>query len=60
MTASDLTAVRWIKSSYSGNNGSCVEVSAVADRLAARDSKNPAGPVLVVPVESFRSLVRGL
>jgi Domain of unknown function (DUF397) len=48
----------WKKSSYSGNNGTCVEVAHLADRLAARDSKNPAGPTLTFPHESFRRLLR--
>jgi hypothetical protein len=50
----------WKKSSFSGNNGTCVEVAHIADRLAARDSKNPAGPALTFPRESFRSLLREL
>jgi hypothetical protein len=57
--SADLCTTRWIKSSYSTNNGTCVELAILADRLAARDSKNPAGPVLTFPAESFRSLVRG-
>jgi hypothetical protein len=50
----------WKKSSYSGNNGTCVEVAHLADRLAARDSKNPAGPTLTFPRESFRDLLRAI
>lgn len=34
----------WRKSSYSGGNGQCVEVS---HHGAFRDSKNPSGSVLV-------------
>lgn len=52
--------VAWLKSSYSGNNGTCVEVAHLADRLAARDSKNPAGPTLAFPRESFRDLLRAI
>ena len=37
----------WRKSSFSGDSGDCVEVR--RDLAAIRDSKNPAGPVLVVP-----------
>ncbi|WP_411970800.1 DUF397 domain-containing protein [Micromonospora peucetia] len=43
-----MTTAVWRKSSRSGNQGNCVEV---ADNLphviAVRDSKDPAGPVLV-------------
>jgi hypothetical protein len=35
---------RWRKSSYTGNQGNCVEVAHTKD--AVRDSKNPNGPVL--------------
>jgi hypothetical protein len=48
----------WKKSTYSANNGDCVEVAHLADRLAARDSKNPTGPTLTFPLESFRDLLR--
>jgi hypothetical protein len=39
--------IEWSKSSYSGNDGSCVEVADLdsGDR-AVRDSKDPAGPML--------------
>jgi len=37
----------WRKSSFSGTGGNCVEVR--QDLAAIRDSKNPAGPALVVP-----------
>lgn len=36
----------WRKSSYSGNNGACVEVAATSAGVAARDSKDPHGPIL--------------
>ena len=39
-----LTPELWRKSSYSGGNGQCVEVS---DLGSVRDSKNATGPVLV-------------
>jgi hypothetical protein len=38
--------VRWTKSSYSVDNGNCVEVAAVPDTVQVRDSKNADGPVL--------------
>lgn len=36
----------WRKSSYSGNNGACVEVAFFPGAVAARDSKDPDGAVL--------------
>ncbi|GAB3157894.1 hypothetical protein GCM10027290_59930 [Micromonospora sonneratiae] len=36
----------WRKSTYSGDQGACVEVAPVADTIAVRDSKDPSGPVL--------------
>lgn len=47
---------RWVTSSYSNNGGQCVEVAAnlAVSRgvVPVRDSKNPAGPVVAVPVRS--------
>ncbi|WP_432157826.1 DUF397 domain-containing protein [Streptomyces sp. bgisy153] len=39
----------WTKSSYSGNQGDCVEVAlgAVPAALPVRDSKRPTGPAVV-------------
>ncbi|WP_214412777.1 DUF397 domain-containing protein [Sphaerisporangium fuscum] len=44
----NLTNARWVKSSYSGNNGGdCVELASLTGNdVAIRDSKRPAGPVL--------------
>lgn len=47
----------WFKSSRSGNNGSCVEVAFVSDGVAARDSKDPAGPVLRVAPGAWRAFL---
>lgn len=40
----------WTKSTYSGNQGDCVEVAhgAIASAMPVRDSKRPAGPALVL------------
>lgn len=46
---------RWIKSSYSGNNGTCVEVANVTDGVAVRDSKDTDKPHFAVPKSSWRS-----
>lgn len=51
-----LVAANWRKSSFSGGeeNSECVEVAFAGPAAALRDSKNPAGPVLVLPATSFR------
>ena len=49
-----LTGVRldWIKSSRSMATGACVELAAVGDQIALRDSKNPdANPLLITRLE---------
>ncbi|MDX3458131.1 DUF397 domain-containing protein [Streptomyces sp. ME02-8801-2C] len=55
---------RWFTSSYSSNGGQCIQVAAnlVTSRgiVPVRDSKNPAGPVLNVPADSFASFVTGV
>ncbi|WKX68881.1 DUF397 domain-containing protein [Streptomyces sp. XD-27] len=57
---------RWFKSSYSnpGNGGDCVEVAAnlVASRgvVPVRDSKDPHGPALVFPAETWSAFVAGV
>lgn len=45
----DLSNADWFKSSRSGGDKNCVEVAFLADgAVGIRDSKNPAGPALVV------------
>ncbi|MER7725581.1 DUF397 domain-containing protein [Streptomyces sp. NPDC096323] len=55
---------RWYTSSYSNNGGACIEVATnlVAPRgiVPVRDSKNPTGPVLTLPVDAFASFVAGV
>ena len=48
----------WIKSSYSGGNGACVEVKSPAPQLVAvRDSKDPDGPSLAFAPEAWAAFV---
>ncbi|MFF1461535.1 DUF397 domain-containing protein [Streptomyces sp. NPDC058330] len=60
----DSATPAWVKSSYSGNGGSCVEWApdraASAGMVPVRDSKNPGGPVLTVPAAAFASFVTGV
>lgn len=45
--ASDI-AGRWLKSSYSGPQGNCVEVATLPDgTVAVRNSRYPDGPALI-------------
>jgi hypothetical protein len=49
----------WRHSSYS-NPTDCVEVAFSRDAIAVRDSKDPAGPVLVFTPAEWRAFIRGL
>ncbi|SCE97121.1 DUF397 domain-containing protein [Micromonospora chokoriensis] len=56
----DLTGARWRKSTRSnGSGGACVEVADnLSGLVAVRDSKDPAGPVLVFTPDAWRTFVR--
>ena len=57
----DLSRAQWRKSSYSGNNGNCVEVATNLPNLVAiRDSKNSDGSRLLMSAASWRVFVRDL
>jgi len=48
----------WVKSSYSGNEGDCVEVADLPDGgRAVRDSKDPSGPVLRFTAEEWKAFM---
>jgi len=52
--------LEWVKSSYSGDNGNCVEVAVLpGGGRALRDSKDSSGPVLTFSVEEFSAFVAG-
>jgi uncharacterized protein DUF397 len=48
-----IPAANWRKSSYSGGNGTCIEVAFPSGGIAARDSKDPDGGVLVFDRRSW-------
>ncbi|MCM2392566.1 DUF397 domain-containing protein [Streptomyces albipurpureus] len=60
-TDSQSPQLRWVKSSYSGNGGSCVEWApghALATGVVPlRDSKRPTGVALMVSPTAFAGLV---
>ncbi|MHC5907883.1 DUF397 domain-containing protein [Streptomyces sp. S6] len=61
-TTPDLSAARWVASSYSGNGeGNCVEwapsVAQVSGVVPVRDSKVPNGPHLRLTPRAFAGLV---
>ncbi|WP_434588846.1 DUF397 domain-containing protein [Streptomyces sp. A5-4] len=55
---------RWFKSSYSENGGQCVEWAperaAATGEFMVRDSKDPEGPVLSFPADSFTGFIAGI
>lgn len=54
----DLSDAGWFKSSFSGADKNCVEVAFLADgAVGIRDSKNPAGPALVVGSAAWDSFL---
>jgi hypothetical protein len=48
----------WRKSTASGADANCVEIGRTPEAAAIRDSKNPDGPHLVVPLTAFRAFLR--
>ena len=45
----------WRKSSYSGDEGNCIEIASAG---AMRDSKNPSGPTLRVDLSALLTIVK--
>ncbi|MER6087781.1 DUF397 domain-containing protein [Streptomyces bluensis] len=58
----ELSSARWRRSSYSNaNGGACVEITDdFPGVVPVRDSKNPHGPVLVVPAAAWDEFVNSL
>jgi hypothetical protein len=53
-----MRATVWRKSSFSTANSDCVEVSFAPETVAARDSKNPDGPVLAFAPTPWLAFLR--
>jgi len=61
MTVVGPSRARWRTSSYSGANGSCIEVTSTAPgTVAVRDSKDPAGPRLAFTARQWTAFAAGL
>jgi len=57
ISETDLARAVWRMSSRSGGGNNCVEVARAGDICAIRDSKNPAGPKLVLAHSEWKALV---
>ncbi|MFD3482114.1 DUF397 domain-containing protein [Streptomyces sp. NPDC058665] len=58
---SDLAIAAWRVSSYSGGQGECVEIADnIPHLLPVRDSKRPAGPVIVFGHDAWQTFVTQL
>jgi len=55
----DLTHAVWIKANASNQNGTCVELAALADGVAMRDSKNPDLPALRYTRDELAAFIAG-
>jgi hypothetical protein len=61
MTETDLSRAEWQKSSYSGQDGNCVELARnLPGIVAVRDSKAPDGPNLLVSPETWQTFLLSL
>lgn len=62
MDTPDLTRAQWHTSTYSGGDGSCIEVArtlpgAVAVAVAVRDSQDQQGPAIVLTPAAWHRFI---
>ncbi|MDQ3989119.1 MAG: DUF397 domain-containing protein [Actinomycetota bacterium] len=60
MFAPELSTARWRKSSHSTDQPNCVEVAFTGPAVAVRDSKRPAGGVLLVTPRAWTAFTTAL
>jgi Domain of unknown function (DUF397) len=60
ITALEPDRIVWHTSSYSGNEGACVEVAPAPAGILVRDSKDPSGPTLAVPPAAWHAFLTTL
>ena len=61
MNQIDMSRAEWHKSSYSSQDGNCVEVAInMPGTVAVRDSKDPEGPGLLIRAAEWRAFVYSL
>ena len=51
------SAVTWRKSRYSADQGECVEIAQAEQSILVRDSRDTAGPVLLLTFAQWRGLL---
>ncbi len=60
MAAPDLATARWRTSSFSNNNGNCVEVAPLPDgRVAVRNSNHPEDGVVLFTRAEMQAWISG-
>jgi hypothetical protein len=57
--SSEFGGLDWRKAQLSVNNGACVELARANDMIAIRDSKDPAGPVLMYTPTEWHAFLHG-
>ncbi|MGH3720486.1 MAG: DUF397 domain-containing protein [Pseudonocardiaceae bacterium] len=61
MSTTDLSSAKWRTSSRSNGKSNCVEVADLdLGHHAVRDSKNPAGPALIVTTAEWSTFTTGI
>ena len=61
VAAPDLTTAAWVKSSFSGNNGDCVEAAALGDgHIAVRNSNHPGEGVVFFTRAEMDAWIKGV